>query len=216
MSKQFVFYDIKHTFVVKLNRRIMKKILTLLMTLAIFTSVSAQFNEGEWRLSAGLNAINDLDSQNPFNSPDEWIFNSIPLAVGVEYAIDSDFVIELMGTFNKFNNDDLGVEAGPLEKKFFYFSSDASLKYNWGQLLLPRRNRLELTANAGVGFYRVEDTNMTFNVGGGALWWLTDDKNVGLRAQTLAKFGKKEDINQDFIGNNRHFQWHLQAVFVLD
>ena len=53
----------------------MKKILTLLMTLAIFTSVSAQFNEGEWRLSAGLNAINDLDSQNPFNSPDEWIFN---------------------------------------------------------------------------------------------------------------------------------------------
>ena len=32
----------------------------------------------------------------------------------------------------------------------------------------------------------------------------------------LKKFGKKEDINQDLIGNNRHFQWHLQAVFVLD
>ena len=49
------------------------------------------------------------------------------------------------------------LNAGPLDKKFYYFSSDTSLKYNLGQLFLPRRNRLELTANAGVGFYRVED-----------------------------------------------------------
>ncbi len=37
MPKQFVFYDLKHTFVVKLNRLIMKKILTLLLMLAVFS-----------------------------------------------------------------------------------------------------------------------------------------------------------------------------------
>ena len=46
-------------------------------------------------------------------------------------------------------------ECGPLDKKFYYFSSDTSVKYNFGQLFLPRRNRLELTANAGLGFYQV-------------------------------------------------------------
>jgi len=215
MSKQFVFYDLKHTFVAKLNRRIMKQILTLLMTLAIFTSVSAQFNEGEWRVSAGLNAINDLDSQNPFNSPDEWIFNSIPLAVGAEYAIDGDFAIEQLFTFNKFNDDDIDVVNNRLEKKFYYFSADTSLKYNFGQLFLPRRNRIELTANAGIGWYYVKEAYMTLNLGGSAMWWLTDDKNFGLRAQTLAKFGSKDDLN-NFISETGHFQWHLQAVFVLD
>ena len=41
-------------------------------------------------------------------------------------------------------------------------------------------------------FLSSERIEHDFNLGGGALWWLTDDKNFGLRAQTLAKFGKKE------------------------
>ena len=193
----------------------MKKIFTVLLMLAVFSNVSAQFNEGEWRMRAGLNAINDLDSQSPFNSPGDWIFNSIPLAVGLEYGIDGDFAVEQSFTFNKFNDDDIDAGTNRLEQKFYYFSADTSLKYNFGQLFLPRRNRLELTANAGVGFYYVKESTMTFNVGGGALWWLTDDKNFGLRASTLAKFGSKDDVN-NYISNNRHFQWNLQAVFVLD
>ena len=61
MSKQFVFSDLKHTFVIKLNRLIMKKKLTLLLILAVFASASAQFNEQEWQLSFGLNAISDSE-----------------------------------------------------------------------------------------------------------------------------------------------------------
>ena len=208
MSKQFVFSDLKHTFVIKLNRLIMKKKLTLLLILAVFASASAQFNEQEWQLSFGLNAISDSDKGNPAEG---LIFNSVPIAVGLQYNLSDNFAIEQSVTFNKFNDD--VKNSGPLDKKFYYFSSDTSVKYNFGQLFLPRRNRLELTANAGLGFYQVEKFNTTINLGGGVLWWLTDDKTFGLRLQTLVKIGEK-DANE-FISNN-HFQHHLQFIIALN
>ncbi len=116
-------------------------------------------------------------------------------------------------TFNKFNDDDIEQELGPLDKNFIISLLIRSLKYNFGQLFLPRRNRLELTANAGVGFYHVKESNMTFNVGGGALWWLTDDKNFGLRAQTLAKFGSKDDVNNTLLTTDISNGTYKQSLF---
>jgi len=208
MSKQFVFSDLKHTFVIKLNRLIMKKKLTLLLILAVFASASAQFNEQEWQLSFGLNAISDLNEGAP---TDGFVFNSVPLALGLQYNLSDNFAIEQSVAFNKFPNDIK--DSGPLDKKFYYFSADTSVKYNFGQLFLPRRNRLELTANAGIGFYQVEKMETTINIGGGVLWWLTDDKTYGLRLQTLGKFGKVGA--NEFIANN-YFQHHLQFVIALN
>lgn len=189
----------------------MKKNLTLLVMLAVFSNVLAQFNEQEWQLSFGLNAIADPDSDLPTSLGEGVIFNSVPVALGLQYNLSDNFAIEQSVTFNKFPND--VKNSGPLDKKYFYFSADTSVKYNFGQLFLPRRNRLELTVNAGLGFYQVEKVDTTINIGGGVLWWLTDDKTFGLRLQTLGKFGK--DGANEFISNN-YFQHHLQFVIALN
>lgn len=179
------------------------------MAVATFTNAFSQFNEKEWQLSFGINAIADPDSDLPGSIAEGFTMNSIPLSAGVQYNITEDIAIEQMFGFNKFSNDIK--DSGPLEKKYYYFSSDTHVKYNWGQLILnSRRNSFELTVNAGLGFYQIEDTHTTLNFGGGVLWWLTEDKSFGLRLQTLGKFGKRKA--NEFISQN---YWHHNLQFVI-
>ncbi len=188
----------------------MKKILVLAIALSLSLSAQAQFTESDWQLSFGLNAISDSQSGNPVDTEDLY-FNSLPLAVGLQYNVSDILAVEQMVTFNQLPD---GIEdSGPLDKKYYYFSADTSLKYNFGQLFLPRRNRIDLYINGGLGIYQVEKSSVTANFGGGVLWWVTDAKNFGLRLQTLGKFGKQGD--NEFIRNN-HFQHTLQAVIVLN
>ena len=56
----------------------MKKIYLLLAVLFIQSNVFSQMEEDGWYLSFGVNAINNLGTQSPINSPDDWYFNSVP------------------------------------------------------------------------------------------------------------------------------------------
>jgi hypothetical protein len=191
----------------------MKKLILLVVFAAFGLSSSAQRNNNEWFLNVGLNAINSLGTQSPFNSPDDWAFR-FPISAAIEFNWGKNeyFSIEQSITLNGFN-DDSRIDFAALENDLNYISLDTHLKYYFGQkYLFPRNERLDLYLNGGIGFFHIDETNISANFGGGVLFWFNNKKRFGLRAQIIGKFA----FNHPESGfDNNHYQYHLQAVFRL-
>ena len=99
-----------------------------------------------------------------------------------------------------------------LKEDYNYLSLDTHVKYYFGQHIFPRTDWIDFYANAGIGFFHIDETNISANLGGGVLVWLNDSRTFGLRAQTIGKFA----FNHPDSGfDNNHYQYHLQAVFKL-
>ena len=65
---------------------------------------------------------------------------------------------------------------------------------------------------AGPGFFFINESNISFNVGGGLLVWLNDNHSVGIKLQTLGKFALN---HKDELYETNHYQHHLQLVIGL-
>ncbi|WP_458628853.1 outer membrane beta-barrel protein [Winogradskyella sp. PC D3.3] len=191
----------------------MKKILLLALIITFSISSFAQRNKSDWSLNIGLNAINSLGTQSPLNSPEDWSYQ-FPISAGVEFNWTDRFAIEQSITFNGFSEDSRIDYAKP-EKNYNYISFDTHVKYYFGELILGRgRNAdwFDIYANAGLGFFHINETNISANIGGGVLFWLNRHRSFGLRAQTIAKFAF-DHSNSGY--DNNHYQYHLQAIFKL-
>ncbi|SDH01589.1 outer membrane beta-barrel protein [Winogradskyella thalassocola] len=190
----------------------MKKILLLALLITFSISSFAQRNDKDWFLSIGVNAINSLGTKSPINSPEDWSFNT-PISAAVEFNWTDQFAIEQSITFNGFT-DDSSIDYRYTNEDYNYLSLDTHVKYYFGELLFGRARNdwFNLYANAGVGFFHIDETNISANIGGGVLFWLNRNRTFGLRAQTIAKFAfNHSDSGYD----NNHYQYHLQAVFKL-
>ena len=60
----------------------MKKILLLAFILIFSLSSFAQRRNSDWSMSIGVNAINSLGTQSPFDRPGDWSFQT-PISAGV-------------------------------------------------------------------------------------------------------------------------------------
>ncbi|MEP5255652.1 hypothetical protein [Winogradskyella rapida] len=191
----------------------MKKLLLLAFILTLsFSSFAQRYNE-DWTLSFGVNALNTLGTQSPINSPDDWSFQT-PISAAIEFSWVPNLAIEQAITFNGFKESSR-VDFGDIEENYNYVSLDTNAKYYFRELIFGRGRHLswfDIYANAGLGFFHIEDSNVSFNLGGGVLFWLNRNQTFGIRAQTLAKFAFN---NSDAGYENNHYQYHLQAVFRL-
>ncbi|WP_299096528.1 hypothetical protein [uncultured Winogradskyella sp.] len=189
----------------------MKKIILAFALLAFSFNSFAQLDSNEWYLSFGVNAINNLGTQSPINSPDDWAFNKVPVSAAVEFSWSRQFSIEQSITLNGFTTSSI-VDGNTINKELDYVSFDTHVKYYFGQYLFPNADWIDFFANAGVGFYHIDETNISGNLGGGVLFWLNGDRTFGLRAQAISKFAL--DASDSGYDNN-HFQYHLQATIRL-
>lgn len=190
----------------------MKKIYLLLVVFFIQSNVFSQMDGDEWYLSFGVNAINSLGTRSPINSPGDWYFNSVPATVSAEFNYSGNFSIEPSLSYNQIKSGK-SIDGAQLDKDYDYIALDTHVKYYFGKFLLPKSNRIELYANAGVGFFHIDETNISANVGGGLMFWLTEKKNIALRAQTIGKFA----INHAKSGfDNNHFLYNLQLLFKMN
>jgi len=189
----------------------MKKLFLIVLLVAFSISSFAQRSDNDWYLNVGVNAINSLGSRSPIYHPGDWSFQ-FPVSAAVEFNWSENFSIEQAITFNGFNEDKL-IDGVDLQEDYNYLSLDTHVKYYFGEHILGRNaDWIDFYANAGVGFYHIDETNISANVGGGALVWLNGSRTFGLRAQTIAKFAFSHS-ESGF--DNNHFQYHLQAVFKL-
>ncbi|WP_339754428.1 hypothetical protein [uncultured Winogradskyella sp.] len=188
----------------------MRKLILVSAFLTFTFSSFAQVDDKEWFVSIGVNAINSIGTQSPINSPDDWAFN-LPISAAVELSWTSGLSIEQSITLNSFSENDM-IDGAILTKDYTYISFDTYAKYYFGKHIFPNADWIDFYANAGVGFFHIENTNISANLGGGVLFWLNHRRTFGLRAQSIAKFA----LNPKDSGfDNNHFQAHLQAIFLL-
>jgi hypothetical protein len=184
---------------------------TFLVVFAVFTSsIYSQVYRDEWALIVGVNAINSLGTRSPINSPDEWSFR-YPISAAAEFNWGNNFTIEPSFTFNGFTEKNT-IDGATLTKDYNYISFDTHVKYYFGRYILPETDWINFYANAGLGLFHIDKTNVSANLGGGVLFWLNEKQTFGLRAQTIGKFAFD---HPDSGFDNNHFQYHLQAVIIL-
>jgi len=190
----------------------MRNILTVVFALFFITSILGQGRSytKEWFASIGLNAINSKGSQSPFNGMDEWAIN-IPLSAAVELKWSTGLALEQSVTLNSFAEGDI-IDGFVLPEDYSYLSFDTHVKYYFGKHIFPDTDWLDFYGNAGAGFFSIDNTNISFNLGGGLLFWLNRRQTIGIRAQVIGKFAL--DHSESGIDNN-HYQAHIQAFFAL-
>ncbi len=189
----------------------MKKLILIVTLVAFSLSSFAQRNNDEWFLSVGFNTVNHLGSRSPIYHPGDWA-GKFPISAAIELSWSDNFAIEQSITLNGFREGG-EIDGVILEKDYSYISFDTHVKYYFGQEhLFPRTDWIDLYVNAGLGFFSIDETNISANLGGGVLFWLNDNRSFGIRAQVIGKFA----FNHAESGlDNNHYQYHLQAVFKL-
>jgi hypothetical protein len=195
----------------------MKKIFLALViscfTLAITAQSDRSVQQDEWYISVGVNTINSLGSKNPLDSPGDWAFKT-PISASIETRWSELFALEVGLNLNGFDAGSRLDAAGPPEDNLTYFAIDTSLKYYFGEYILPRQEWIDFYVNAGLGLFILDDANLSVNIGGGLLFWFNPSHTFGIKAQGLAKFAANHRDSGQFYPNN-HFQYSLQAIFKL-
>lgn len=188
----------------------MKKLILIALLVSFSISSFAQRSTKDWYLNVGVNAINSLGSRSPIYHPSDWAFQ-FPIAAAVEFNWSEKFSIEQAITFNGFTSEHT-IDNADLKEDYNYLSLDTHVKYYFGQHIFPNTDWLDFYADVGIGFFHIDETNISANVGGGALVWLNQARSFGLRGQIISKFA----FNHPESGfDNNHFQYHLQVVFKL-
>ncbi|WP_431156543.1 hypothetical protein [Winogradskyella poriferorum] len=190
----------------------MKNPLLLLIICLFSCSIFSQNSTDtkEWFLSIGLNAINSQGTKSPFNGMDEWAINA-PVSAAVELKWNTGLAVEQSVTLNSFAEGEK-IDNIILQEDYSYLSFDTHVKYYFGQHLFPNLDWLDVYANSGVGFFKIDNTNVSFNLGGGLLFWLNRRQTFGIRTQIIGKLALD---NSDSGIDNNHFQTHIQAFIAL-
>lgn len=188
----------------------MKKLLILSAVITLTLNSYSQSNSTEWFGSVGLNAVNSAGTQSPANGMTDWAIN-LPISLGVEVRWTSGLSIEQAFTLNSFAEGDK-IDGVVLQEDYTYYSFDTHAKYYFGKHIFPSADWIDFYGNAGVGFFIIDETNISLNLGGGVLFWLNRRQTIGIRAQVIGKFAL--DHAESGLDNN-HYQTHIQAVFAL-
>ena len=160
----------------------------------------------DFRLSFGINAINNLGTLSPLNSPDDWAFKT-PFSVGIEYKLSHLFAIEELFSFNRYSPKST-IDGVVLNRAANYYSADSNIKYYIGEYFL-NSEKIDLFLNGGVGLYKLDDYHGSANFGGGIFYWFSNQ--FGVSVQSIAKFTTGN--NNDDVFDSNHYQHSLQLVY---
>jgi hypothetical protein len=194
-------------------KKIFLGIITVLIATVSFSQSERSISQDEWLLSVGVNSVNSLGTKNPFEGIGDWGYR-YPISVNIETQWDRLFSVDVGLTLNGFEEGSRLDAAGPPEDNLTYLGVDLSLKYYFGEFILPKEQWIDFYAMAGPGLFILDNTNISFNVGGGVVFWFGRAQKYGLKVQGLGKFALDHSNRGDDYANN-HFQYNLQFVLRL-
>jgi hypothetical protein len=97
-----------------------------------------------------------------------------PFAVSGEKQWNRDWTVELAINVNGINEGQ-DFDPGPAPEDFTYFSLDAMAKWYFGRQIFRRGyDKIDFYLNGGLGFFTIDQSNVSVNFGGGVLFWLNE------------------------------------------
>jgi hypothetical protein len=166
-----------------------------------------RYSERGLSLSLGSHAVNSQGSQKLFYNPSGWITDGA-FILGAEIDVAENTTI--ISTLSLANIPEGSTLEGITTEDFNYFALDVNVRYYFGRLLFPEFKWIDFYGSAGFGYFKIDDNNISFNLGGGATFWFSPSKKIGLNAQLLGKIANNAGIGS--LSNN-HFQYSLQLVY---
>lgn len=189
----------------------MKKLSALsLLLLTSFFGFSQQndaIKNPKWTIGFGVNFIDNTSTLNNqfLNTSKQW--NSIPTLsqISVEKSLSDKFSLVSNLSFNVLSTERL--QNGILiTKNVNYYGFDVNGKFFFDDFI-ANQSKVDAFLVLGLGVNSVDNfTNQSGNFGMGFNFWL--QPNVGLRLQTLGKFG----FEQNTLLNN-HIQHTAELIF---
>lgn len=196
----------------------MKKVILVLILIVLFSAESysqSRYTKEEYRaiksltISAGVNTVGSFGTRNPFKYLGEFKFKQ-PFAVAIQYRGLSDVLsLEQDFTLNKFETND-EIDNVPVPQDFTYFSTNTYVKYYFSRDLFPETYWLDLFTGGGLGIFKIDDVNGSFNLVLGGIAWITP--YIGVSIQGVGKFAFN---HKDAGFDNNHFQYMFYTVFKL-
>jgi len=178
---------------------------TLILFITIFSfgqrsEVNAAL-ELPWTLGAGINFVhnNGWQWEKAFDSGD-WNFKN-PFVFSGEKRLINYLAASATMSFNTLEVRNLqnGIY---LDKNLPLFAIDVAGKFYYDQFFLPtyKLNFFEGYILTGFGYTTFgSNSTVTFNAGFGFQFWLTNDRNFGLRLQSVGKWGSESIVLKNYI-----------------
>lgn len=188
-------------------------LLLLVMTSVIYAQSNRSIKDGEWLLSIGINAVNSQGTKSPVENMEDWALRN-PISISAETQWSRLFSIEIMASLNGYKEGAALDAAGTTTNSLTYYALDTSINYDFGEYIFPNTEWLDFYARAGLGYFHLDNGNISGNFGGGFKLWLTTNKSIGLKGAVIGKFALNHSDKGDNYANN-HFQYVLQMVFRL-
>lgn len=195
----------------------MKKILLCVVVVLLFgfDSYSQRLSKAQlrgiqsWSISAGVNLVGNLGTRSPFKDLGDFEFKQ-PFAVAIQYrGLSRLFSLEQDFTLNGFTTSSIiDSEASP--EDFTYFSTNTYFKYYFSDNIFPNNTWLDLYAGGGLGLFKVDNVNGSFNLVLGGIAWITP--TIGVSLQGVGKFAFNQD---DARYSTNHMQYMFYTVFRL-
>ncbi len=119
-----------------------------------------------------------------------------------------------MADLNGYSEGEPIDETGSLSNDRSYFTIVTSLHYEFGECLLPNTEWPDFYARAGLGYFYLENRNISANFRERFKLCFIKNKSFGPKGSLIGKLA----INHSDIGDNyanHHFQYILQVVLIL-
>jgi len=187
-----------------------KSLLIIIIVLFSVSSDAQRRDDSDWIINIGFNAINNQQTQNPFFDPSNWALD-IPISLSAERYISPGFYVEAAYSLNGFDGSNSTSDFRIFEE-YTYHALDVHAKLYFGHEIFRRTDKIDPYITMGTGYFIIDDSKASFNVGTGILFWLNSDNTIGIRLQFLNKIALGEIKNP--IDSN-HYNYYLQAVFKL-
>lgn len=167
----------------------LKKSLLIVALLCCICSSYAQMRRqtGPFSIYFGVNLLDNNGDHNPFSliTEPEVIAFSSPLEIMFGYRLNEKFEAIAGFSFNKFNEGQ-NIDGGGIEEDLNYSAVDLSVRAYPATFEFSRYSHLRLYTSLGLGVYKITSTQVTGNLGLGAMFNVTQD--IALYVGSTAKF----------------------------
>lgn len=167
--------------------------------------------ESPWTIGAGVNFIhnNGLHLANGTDF-ENWNFKN-PFIVSVEKRLINYLAAGATISINTLEENNLQNNIY-LDKNLPFFAIDLAGKFYYDQFILPnyQLNFFEGYILTGLGYTSYgSDGTVTFNAGLGFQFWLLNDRSIGLRLQSVGKWGSESIVLKNYIEHSIEIVWRF-------
>lgn len=176
----------------------------------MITAQNVGHTSSKFTIKAGANIVDSTGDENPFDGLElSKMGFAQNYGIGIDYQFHKKWSVGLLFTNNKFKANKSVIDKETITEDMDYLAADLNLKYYFFDAYKEDMStrRFNMYLSGGVGSFKIVDPTVSFNFGGGLLFWMND--SFGINLESTAKWTAKNDVKYD----SNHFQHFVGITY---